>query len=108
PWRRRDDRVEGRPRQDCGLVPARGLDLTLGSADRRSPERLALREALPRSARLSAERHDTTAHATARAAPTRPKISSARARCSGVCAAEQLARSTQRSTGHPGGTIRLT
>ena len=36
------------------------------------------------------------------------KMSSARAICSGVCAAEQLARSTHSSFGQPGGTIRFT
>jgi hypothetical protein len=45
---------------------------------------------------------------TASSAPTFARIASARAICSGVCAAEQLARSTQSSCGQPGGTIRFT
>lgn len=40
--------------------------------------------------------------------PTRPNTSNACVNCSGVCAAEQLARRTHRSLGQPGGTIKLT
>ena len=52
--------------------------------------------------------YDSATPVTPSSAPTRPKMSSARVRCSAVCAAEQLARSTQSSTGQPGGTIRFT
>ena len=43
--------------------------------------------------------YDKATRVTPSSAPTRPKMSRARERCSGVCAAEQLARITHSSWG---------
>ena len=120
--RRRPRSSDARCRSTAAATPrctskgssAASIGCAIASASWRQ---IDLREGLARDGRVvsrakggSRAEHVTTGatRVTPSSAPTRPKMSSARVICSGVCAAEQLARSTHSSRGQPGGTIRFT
>src|SRR5207244_4323065 len=116
---RRERRQADQIRLDVGVIE-RALALLVDQLDLpvlgRSSGDVAKRQRLPQVVaiqrhaipRIDQDEFHAAASMTARCWPTDSKIASARSRCSGVCAAETLARSRHASDRQPGGSTMFT